>query len=459
MKMMDSVNHLINKLTSRVLLSVGVMATAMVGHAQTLEQTMVAAQNYQTSLKQADLATQLQAQHLNQVNAQYGLSVGAMAQLGLGEVGVETGAMFPTEGKRIPKNFGLSASYPLYTGGRKTSALTVAQAELTNSQQQQQQAYQQVSLQALIAHLNVLEKQDLLGLVQANQASLDKAVSDARKRLKAGVVTKTDLAQAQAGQAEGVANIAAVQAALAVANNHYQHITGEVPTNLQRVTLADITLNHMRSRYHQELDVASVDLSQLLTWQASDFNEPNPALPMLVNNPNLRAAQAAVATATAKRSQANHLLSPSVQLTAHATSQDDSDMSTYRLTSTGVMLEAKLPLFDAGASKAAKTQANLAIALAHEQVRQVQLQLTEQLRNLAIEQHSLIAQQRALAVAEKAAVLSLNTIKRELALGTRTTYDLLVAQQQLNSLYSKQIQNDNAKKINRARVLALMGML
>ena len=87
--------------------------------------------------------------------------------------------------------------------------------------------------------------------------------------------------------------------------------------------------------------------------------------------------------------------------------------------------------------------------------RQLQQRLTENYAMLQTSQN----QYPALIKARDAAQLALQTIRRELELGTRTTYDLLTAEQTLLDANTQLILNQEDQALNAYQILAQLNRL
>ncbi|RYZ89585.1 MAG: TolC family protein, partial [Moraxellaceae bacterium] len=117
------------------------------------------------------------------------------------------------------------------------------------------------------------------------------------------------------------------------------------------------------------------------------------------------------------------------------------------------------PILDGGTRKADILRAQSKVAIAQEQLdntrRQLQQRLTENYAMLETSQQ----QYPALIKARDAAELALKTIRRELELGTRTTYDLLTAEQVLLDANTQLILNQEDQALNAYQILAQLNQL
>ena len=405
------------------------LSTSFNGHAQTLTDSIELAKNYQSERRMAGLQIEDQIAQLAQTRAQYGMKLNANAELGVGYISTEKDALFPEEGKRIPQSVGVQFNYPLYTAGREKLAILAAQTGIEAAQANVAYVDTQAALAAISLHAAITRDLALIQLEQDNQRALNQASRDTGLRLKAGEVTKTDLAQANARQAQGTAKQSRAEANLKIDQSRYIQLTGQAPQSLE-------------------------SLQQL------------PPVPDATDATALIEQTALVETARLQLKAAQQQLDlshrqsyPTVQLAGRANTQKDSDFSTSRLGAYGVSLQASLPILDGGTRKADILRAQSKVAIAQEQLdntrRQLQQRLTENYALLETSQK----QYPALIKARDAAELALKTIRRELELGTRTTYDLLTAEQVLMDANTQLILNQEDQALNAYQILAQLNQL
>ena len=87
-------------------------------------------------------------------------------------------------------------------------------------------------LDAVTAYMNVLANQSLVDAQRINVTFLRETLTTTRKRLDAGDVTPTDVAQAEARQSRGLADLNAAEVALAVSRALYTQVIGSPPGRL-----------------------------------------------------------------------------------------------------------------------------------------------------------------------------------------------------------------------------------
>lgn len=405
-------------------------ACTALAHAQTLEETIQLALAYQAQSRLSALNIQQQQAGLSEAQRQTGWRASLQGELGAGRVETARGALFPEAGRRYLQTSGFQVTKPIYTAGREQYGIEAAEAAVSAAESQSSAMRQQIRLSALNVHSALIRDRALLRLEQDTQQALDRAVFDATRRLKAGEVTRTDLAQAQARQALGLAAQNRAQANLAISESQYRALTGVDPVNppdrLPRPGIpADVTA----------------------------------AMALLEKSPELEAARSALVAAERRYAGSLRELMPSVLFNGHGLSQKDSDFSRDRITSYGVSLQASWPLLDGGLAHSHQQQARVAVEQAREQVRAVRETQQQRLREDYARLQASQAQAPALQQAEQAAQLALDTIRKELELGTRTTFDLLTAQRDLLETRTQIVLNQQEQTVLHYQILADMGQL
>lgn len=416
-----------NSIWAALLLSLSGLAIGLPAHAQSLDQTLRQALAFQSDIQLARLQVDEQQAALGQVQVQNGLRLQVQGELGMGYFG--TSAAYPPSGNRVPRSLILTGSYPIYTAGRQELAVETAQTGIEAAQAN-------VRAQKLSAALNVISiysaiRRDelVLQLERDNQKPLDRAASDAAKRLKAGEVTKTDLAQAQAQQAQGRARQAQAQAAVLVAQSQLRQLTGQPFAGssqaLRIPAVPSLAVSLQRMSRHSALEAARLQVEVLRR----------------------------------QRQLAERELKPQVILAGQVGHQEDSDMLRDPVNVASLRLQASVPLWDSGRNRANIQRAQAAERVGEQRVEALRQQLEAQLRQQYAQLESGRLQRPALQQAVEAATLAYNTIQRELELGTKTTFDLLTAQQTLRQARTQVVINEEAQALAAYQILATNGDL
>lgn len=395
--------------------------------AQSLDDTLQQALQYQSELRTAQLQVVEQQAVLQNAQAQTGFQLRAQGEAGIGYFG--TSAAFPESGRRYPLSVALIGSYPIYTAGRERIAIEAAQSGVEAAQANVEAQKSRIALEVVSLYAAIRNDELTLQLSQDNQKALDRAASDAAKRLKAGEVTKTDLAQAQAQQAQGLAQQAQARAAILVNQARLRQYTGQ----------------------------PFVGTSQRL--QAPPVPSLDESLGRMANSSPIQAARKQLEAARKQVELARAGLKPTVALAGQIAHQEGSDFLTNPVNVSNIKLQAEIPIWDNGRNRAEVARARAAEQLAIERVSGLIQQFDAQLRQQYANLEAARLQRPALEQSVAAAQLAYQTIQRELELGTRTTYDLLTAQQALQNARTQVILNEQQQALAAYQILATNGML
>jgi outer membrane protein len=236
-------------------------------------------------------------------------------------------------------------------------------------------------------------------LEDANVQMLQKAASDTQKRFDAGAATKTDTAQAAARLAEAQANQKRAQTGLRASEASFQRVVGVAPDAL------------------------------VTDW-------PNPQLPASLDEalatvdatPTVRAADAQLRAARAGIDAAKAGYRPTLALEGQASEQNDSQFNLDSYHTWQVQLKANMPIYQGGVVDAKVAQAKAGAAQAEAQVDDARRAAIESITQAWSALQAADEVIRAYQSAVDANALALDNVNKELAVGTRTTLDLLDAQ-------------------------------
>lgn len=125
---------------------------------------------------------------------------------------------------------------PLWDGFATRSRTRMAQAALDSAQARLLDTETTVTLNAVVAHLNLLRCRVLRELAQENVARHESIVQQAYERLALGADTQADVAQAQSRLKRAESLLSEADAALQTAYATYTRTTGMEPRNLEEVS-------------------------------------------------------------------------------------------------------------------------------------------------------------------------------------------------------------------------------
>lgn len=290
---------------------------------------------------------------------------------------------------------------------------------------------QQVLLDAISAYVNLALQTELVAAQQANVRLNTEDLRAAQERFEVGTVTKTDVALAEAQLASAKAALAVAQGNFNVARETYNATIGHYPTTLQPVPNARIS-------------VKTVDEAKAVA---------------LRNHPVIEQASHQVKAANLgielARAQFRPELSGSVTITQNF--DEDGFNGSNRNDQIGLSLEQTI--YAGGRLSSGLRKATAQAQQAQAAQLQAGIEITQAVgqawSNILVANASLIANREQI----RAAQAAYDGIKQEADLGSRTTLDVLQAEQTLLSAKAAALQAEANLYVNQYGLLAAMGML
>ena len=133
-----------------------------------------------------------------------------------------------------PWTIGVTVTQVLFNGFKTANSVRVAEFQVQSGREALRNVGQGVLLDAVTAYMNVIANEALLQAQQTNVACLREILGTTRKRLDAGDVTPTDLAQAEARLSRGLADLNAADVALAISKATYTQVIGDAAVAFAR---------------------------------------------------------------------------------------------------------------------------------------------------------------------------------------------------------------------------------
>ncbi len=296
-----------------------------------------------------------------------------------------------------------SVSQPLYRGGRTTASTSRAENQVLAQRARLLAAEQQVLLDAVNAYVGVIRDQEEVRLNTNNEQVLMRQLQATNERFRVGEITRTDVAQAESRLAGARAARADSEGRLQTSRAVFTRVIGQPP---ERLTPPQ----PLRQSVANARDAGSV---------ASQ------------NNPGVVAALFDEAAARDLIDVQFSSLLPQISLNGSIFRNDNASAPDTRQNGSQVTANLTVPIFQGGAEHAAVRQARQtaqqARQVVEEQRRTATQQATQAFENLT----ALRAQADANRAQIRAAEIALDGVQREAVVGSRTTLDVLNAEQEL----------------------------
>ena len=279
-------------------------------------------------------------------------------------------------------------------------------------------AEQNVLLRVATAYMDVMRDQAVLKLAKNNEQRLRRQLEAAQDRFDVGEVTRTDVAQAEARVANAVAERVGAAAELTAARAAYLNVVGSLPPQMWASLwpalggLLAMTLGLLWAR---------IRLERLRDGSVFDVE----------HNPTIRRAVFIERAARADIAVQFGVLLPRLELTAEMSRTEDASSRDSLITRNEISAQLTVPLYQSG-SEHANVRATREVAsqrrIKIEEARRSVLETTTLWwENLVTARAQIVAFHEALRAAE----IALDGVEQEAAVGSRTTLDVLDAEQEL----------------------------
>jgi len=302
------------------------------------------------------------------------------------------------------RGYGVEVSQPIFRGFRTVSETKAAEKKVLTARAQLHAAEQKLLLDVSSAFLDTIRDENILSFNKENRNVLQKKLKEVSVRAKVGDLTRTDIHQAESRLARAEITLLQTERALAADRAAYVRTVGDMPGTLQKPKLA-------ASVYHSLNDI----------HRAAEKN-----------NPNVVAALYSYDQSEAEVDLNKGALLPELNLAANASRNWGQGSSIPgEENSSQVMLQLKVPLYQSGAEYASiraarqtSVQRRMELEAARRAARELALNAWQALQTA---EAAIKADRLGVEAAKKA----LEGVRVQSKVGTRTTLDVLNAEQEL----------------------------
>ncbi|MEA3034504.1 MAG: outer membrane protein [Sphingomonadales bacterium] len=307
---------------------------------------------------------------------------------------------------------GLDVSYPLFNGGRVRNGVAAANERVLAGRANLRATEGDVFTDAVSAYMDVIRDRSIVDLNVSQVKVLETNLQATRDRFEVGDLTRTDVAQSEARLALARSNLAGAEGRLQGSEESYRRVIGVSPGDLAPPN----TLPPLPRTADEAVDIALANNSDIASLAAQ-----------------IRAAGRDVSVARADRlptvsafgsgRETNYL--------GTADTQFGSPLAPNNVASTGVGVQASIPLYQGGAVGARVRQSQALQSQLLERGVEVERQVVANTRAAfaSYEAAELAISSNEVAVA--ANTLALEGTRAEQTVGTRNVLDVLNAEQEL----------------------------
>lgn len=376
--------------------------------AETLQDALVATYGSNPTLQAARAELRATDENVNQALANWRPSVSATgtSQFTQSDNDLRAGAGFASlssKDDRTTNTGTVTVQQNIFRGGRTVSQTRQAKAQVAAGRAQLTSTEQDVLLSAVTAYMDVLRDTATVELNQNNVSVLKRQLEASQDRFDVGEITRTDVAQSEARLSRSESSLIQAQANLINSRATYERVVGSAPGTLQ----------------------AAPDLPPL------PESEDAALATATVNNPTLAAARFAEEASRHAIRTAQGSLLPTLTVQGDYSQSDNPSTSVKSSESASVTGRLTIPLYQSGAEYSQIRQAKQLNSQSRLQIREATRSVEESVAS-AWENYR-AANARIVSDREqvRANEIALDGVQQEAQVGSRTTLDVLDAEQEL----------------------------
>lgn len=302
-----------------------------------------------------------------------------------------------------PTSAAITVSQPIYTGGQTVASTKSAEAAVEAARAGLLSTEQTIFQSAVAAYMNVLRDAAVVDLNRNNTAVLRRQLEAARDRFEVGEITRTDVAQSEARLADSISNQIQAEGNLRSTRANYERIVGRPPENLEDPAIPEM---------FPESEEAALAIA-------------------LENHPDIKTAKFNEESSryTIRSTSGQLLPSLSVDGTVSHGNETSGDGTWANVASISAVLS--VPLYQSGAVYSQVRQArqinSQRLQEIEEAVREIREAVVQSWEQLETARSRIGADEESV----RANVIALEGVEQEAQVGSRTTLDVLDAEQEL----------------------------
>jgi len=397
---------------------------AEIATAETLQDALWATENTNPQLEAQREQMKISEEQLVAAKGARLPNVEATAQYGPETIQTNRTLVLDQGGRQIGAT-SLTATQPLYAGGRILAGIREARAGIGASNAELEAVKQDTYLNVITAYVDVRRDRETIRIRQSGVELLTEQFQAAKDRFDVGEITRTDVAQAEARLESARADLAAAMAQSEGSNANYRFFVGEVPDLLAPPP----PIEGLPASFDEALAIALDDNPDI---EVAEFNETaaeqrvKTARARLRPEVNLVASAAFQGTLNQPSGPADPFgLNPNILPGALAPTPDflDRNISAFA--------QARIPLFQGGIARSQVRSAKLTRNQARLDVEAMRRQTVAQVSQSWHSYRSAVIGIEASKRQVTAAQIAYDGGVEELAVGVRTTLDVLDLEQDL----------------------------
>lgn len=390
-------------------------ALAAPAYADTLNDALVAAYNNNPTLQASRAQLRATDEQVPQARSNYFPTVNGNANAGRNWVSEQ--ANFAFHAPLNPRAGSVVVTEPLYRGGRTQAEIDRAENLVKSGRAQLSSTEESVLLAAATAYMDVWRDQAVLELNINNEQVLARQLEETQEEFKVGVVTQTDVSQAEARLSQAKAGRIQAEGNLNSTRAVYRNVTG--------------------------LSAGKMEEPQQITGLPGSNDE---AVAASAQNPNVLSASFTELAAQNDVDVNFGELLPTLSLNGEYDRGQDTITKDSNIQSESITAQLSVPMYPGASVYSRVREAKQTVQQRHNETEESKRNAAQQAAQAFEALTSAQAQVVSFEKQIEANGIALKGVKQEATVGTRTVLDILNAEQELlNSQVSKvQAQHDAA---------------
>jgi outer membrane protein len=350
---------------------------------------------------------------------------------GSGNYGYSQQVYQGTESSNHPRGMGLQLSqpllklqtYPAIQAARR--AVDAARADLTSQEQQ-------LLFDAVTSYMNVVRDQSVLKLQQSNEQVLKRQLEAARDRFRVGEITRTDVSQAESRLAGAAAERIQAVGNLAASKANYRRVIGAEAESVKQPTAMPVLPAGLDDAVGLAESVNPDVIAAKFAYEQSD-NEVDANLAKLL---------------------------PEISIVGSAgRAYGQSSVLKERADSLTIGLSATVPLYQGGAEYARTRQSKQTRSQRQLEFEETKLRAHEAVIKAWQQHDAAVAAIESRRSAVKANAIALDGTQQEAKVGTRTTLDVLNAEQEYLNAQVNLVSAEHDAVVAAYQIMVAVGQL
>ncbi|UYN97696.1 MAG: TolC family outer membrane protein [Enhydrobacter sp.] len=325
----------------------------------------------------------------------------------------------------------LQATQPIFRGGRTVADTKSARANIQAQRAQLANTEQSVLLQAITTYADLVRDLGIVDARRNNVRVLVQQLDATRERFRVGELTITDVSQAEARLEGGKADLVLAEAQVRIDEAAFQRVTGQ-----RAVRIGELPLIGALPTSEEESVALAMDAA-----------------------PSAVSAQYRISSASYGVNSAVGALLPQVNLIGYMQYQQDLQIIGDQYYQYGVRLQATVPIYQNGSEWSRVRQAKELVGQRRSELDSARRQSAEAVIRSWRQLDSARSRVTSFQAQVRANEVALNGVRQEALVGSRTTLDVLNAEQELLNSQVNLISARRDVQVNYYGVLSGIGRL